>query len=76
MELLAPAGNLEILKQAVQAGADSVYFGGQTLNARRNANNFSDEEMLLGIDYCHLTVPKLYHVNTIVFEEEGKQRRN
>ena len=44
IEMLAPAGDLNILKAAVGAGADSVYFGMQALNARRNAVNFTREE--------------------------------
>ena len=47
MELLAPAGSPEALTAAVQAGADAVYLGFGPLNARRNAKNFSQEELSL-----------------------------
>ena len=44
-ELLAPAGNLEKLKIAVQYGADAVFIGGQEYGLRSNADNFTFEEM-------------------------------
>jgi U32 family peptidase len=45
-ELLAPAGNLEKLKTAINFGADAVYLGGSKLNLRAFADNFSDEDLL------------------------------
>lgn len=48
MELLAPAGSPEALTAAVQAGADAVYLGFGPLNARRNAKNFTREELEAG----------------------------
>ena len=53
MELLAPAGSFESLRAAVQNGADAVYFGGSSFNARRKAKNFTDEELAAAIAYCH-----------------------
>ena len=47
-EILAPAGNLEKLKIAIDFGADAVYIGGGKLNLRAFSNNFSNEEMLEG----------------------------
>ena len=44
-EILAPAGSFEALTAAVRCGANAVYLGGKALNARRNAANFSDEEL-------------------------------
>ena len=71
IEILAPAGDLEILKAAVNAGADSVYFGMQALNARRNAVNFTREECTEGIRYCHLMGRKAYlTLNTIMYDNE------
>ena len=52
-EILAPAGNLEKLKIAIDFGADAVYIGGGKLNLRAFSNNFSNEEMIEGIKYCH-----------------------
>ena len=45
MELLAPAGSPEALVAAVQGGADAVYLGFGPLNARRNAKNFTEEQL-------------------------------
>ena len=51
-ELLAPAGSFEGLRAAVQSGANAVYLGFGTFNARRGAKNFSREEMAQAIAYC------------------------
>lgn len=51
-ELLAPAGSMEGVRAAVQSGADAVYLGFGTFNARRGAKNFSREEMAEAIRYC------------------------
>ena len=46
MELLAPAGSFEALMAAMQAGANSVYFGVEQLNMRtRSSNNFLVEDL-------------------------------
>ncbi|NMM65599.1 U32 family peptidase [Clostridium sp. P21] len=52
-ELLAPAGNLEKLKMAINFGADAVYLGGSKLNLRAFADNFTDEELKEGLKYAH-----------------------
>lgn len=51
-ELLAPAGSFEGVRAAVQSGANAVYLGFGTFNARRGAKNFSREEMAEAIAYC------------------------
>ena len=53
-ELLSPAGSPAALEAAVMAGADAVYFGGQSFNARKNADNFNDEELLSAVRKCRL----------------------
>lgn len=53
IELLAPAGNLEKLKTAVDFGADAVYFGGNAFSLRAGAGNLSREEMEEGVAYAH-----------------------
>ena len=69
--MLAPAGNLEILKVAIQAGCDAVYISGKDFGARKFANNFTNEEMIEAITYAHLRNIKIYvTVNTIIFEDE------
>ncbi|MDO5038121.1 U32 family peptidase [Clostridium sp.] len=59
-EILAPAGNLEKLKIAVDFGADAVYIGGNRLNLRAFAGNFTNEEIAEGVKYCHDRGRKLY----------------
>ncbi|EDU36286.1 MULTISPECIES: peptidase U32 family protein [Clostridium] len=65
-ELLAPAGNLEKLKTAINFGADAVYLGGSRLNLRAFADNFTDEELKEGIKYAHDRGRKV-HVTINVF---------
>ena len=70
-ELLAPAGSPEALLAAVQSGADAVYLGYGPLNARRNAKNFSQEELADGVAYCRLRGVKVYlTLNTLLTDRE------
>lgn len=70
-ELLIPAGNLEILKVAVDYGADAVYIGGQKFGLRAKADNFSVAEMAEGADYAHAAGAKLYvAVNIFAHNED------
>ena len=59
-ELLIPAGSLEVLKTAVNYGADAVYIGGDVFSLRAKAKNFTKEEMIEGIDYAHSKNVKVY----------------
>ena len=59
-ELLIPAGSLEVLKVAVDYGADAVYIGGQKFGLRAKAGNFSIDEMKQAADYAHAAGTKLY----------------
>ncbi len=52
-ELLAPAGSKESLQAALDNGADAVYFGLQSLNARQGAENFKLEELEATVEYIH-----------------------
>ena len=71
IELLAPAGSPEAVQAAVQAGADAVYLGYGDFNARRNAKNFSKEELAAAVSYCHLRGCKVYlTLNTLVTDRE------
>ena len=71
IELLAPAGNMECLKAAVMAGADAVYLAGNRFGARAFSKNFSDEEIIQAINYCHLLGVKVYvTVNTLIYDDE------
>ncbi|MDO5725984.1 MAG: U32 family peptidase [Tissierellia bacterium] len=77
IELLAPAGSLEALKAAVQAGCDAVYLGGANFGARAYAKNFDENEILKAIEYCHLRDIKLYvTVNTLLKDEEIEDALN
>ncbi|MBR1572683.1 MAG: U32 family peptidase [Lachnospiraceae bacterium] len=67
LEILAPAGNLEIFKNNIDAGADAIYFGGEKFGARAYADNFSFEDAELGLKYAHLRGRKAYlTVNTLL----------
>lgn len=71
VELLAPAGNMMALKAAVMAGCDAVYLGGKKFGARVFSLNFSNEEIVKAINYCHLYGVKVYvTVNTLIYENE------
>lgn len=70
-ELLAPAGNFDMLRAAIDGGADAAYLGLQSFNARRNAKNFDFDSFEEACRYAHLRGARLYvAMNTIVFEEE------
>ncbi len=71
IELLAPCGNMEALKAAVAAGCDAVYLGLTTFSARAFAGNFTHEEFIEAISYCHVRGVKIYvTMNTLLFESE------
>ena len=71
IELLAPAGNLEILKTAIDSGADSVYLGLKEFSARASADNFTLEELEEGVDYAHARSSKVFlAVNTLMSDNE------
>lgn len=60
VELLIPAGSLEVLKVAVDYGADAVYVGGSSYGLRAKAGNFDYDQMKQGINYAHSKGVKLY----------------
>lgn len=70
-ELMAPAGDWTMLRTAVSAGADAVYFGVDKLNMRAKAKNFSVAELSEVSKFCRSKKIKTYlTLNTIVFEDE------
>ncbi|MBE6138934.1 MAG: U32 family peptidase [Firmicutes bacterium] len=70
-ELLAPVGNMECLKAAINAGCDAVYLSGRNFGARSFAGNFSREELEIAINTCHLYGVKVYiTVNTLIYDVE------
>lgn len=60
IELLIPAGSLEVLKTAVRYGANAVYIGGEAFGLRAKAHNFSIEDMQEGVSYAHMHNCKVY----------------
>mgnify|MGYP004516647171 FL=1 len=73
IEILAPAGSFETFKAAVNNGADAVYIGGKRFSARKNAVNFSDDEIKEAVRYAHLRNVKVYvTLNTLLKDNEIK----
>ena len=71
VELLSPVGNMKSLYYAVMYGADAVYLGGKRYGARSYADNFTNEELISAIKFCHLYGVKIYvTINTIIFDNE------
>ncbi len=60
VELLIPAGSLEVLKTAVRYGADAVYIGGEAFGLRAKAHNFTIPDMKEGIAFAHEHGCKVY----------------
>ncbi|MHB9049918.1 MAG: U32 family peptidase, partial [Pirellulales bacterium] len=71
-ELIAPAGNRDCARAAVENGADAVYFGlGATFNARNRAANFAPDELPELMSYLRRRGVKGYiTLNTLVFPRE------
>lgn len=71
IELLAPAGNAAALRAAVSAGADAVYLGLESFNARRGADNFTVRTFEEACAYAHLRGVRVYvTMNTAVLPAE------
>lgn len=70
-EILAPAGNLEKLITAIDFGADAVYLGGNKLNLRALSDNFSFEDLKIGLKYAHDRDKKVYvTINVFAHNED------
>ena len=71
VELLSPAGSLEMLKAVIAAGADAVYIGGSRFGARAFADNPDETDLVEALDYAHLRGVRVYlTVNTLLKNEE------
>ena len=72
IELLSPVGDERGLKAAINAGADAVYFGAKSFNAREHAaENFDDKTIENAIKFAKLRNVKAYiTVNTLVYNDE------
>ncbi len=76
-ELLSPVGDFECLKAAVQNGANSVYLGASSFNARARATNFGNEELLEAIKYAKLRNVSVHlTLNTLIKNEEFENAVN
>ncbi len=72
LELLAPAGSMEALYAAVQNGADAVYLGSGTFNARQGAKNFNIQMLQEAVRYCHVRGVQVHlTLNTLVSDRES-----
>ena len=73
LELLSPAGSMEALRAAVQNGANAVYLGIGTFNARQGAKNFTLETLGEALKYCHVRGVAVHlTLNTLVTDREFK----
>ena len=71
IEILAPAGNFESVLSAVKSGADAIYLGLKDFSARKEAENFSFQELKETTSYCHIRGVKVYvTMNTLIFDDE------
>ncbi len=77
LEIMAPAGNFECLRAAIQGGADSVYFGVGKLNMRsHSAANFRVEDLAEVADICHSAGIRCYlTMNIVMYQEELGEMR-
>ncbi|HEY1107846.1 MAG TPA: peptidase U32 family protein, partial [Opitutaceae bacterium] len=70
-ELLAPAGDWECVRAAVENGADAVYFGLERFNARMRAKNFTQADLPALMEFLHRRGVRGYVTfNTLVFSDE------
>ncbi len=73
-ELLAPAGDWECAKAAVENGADAIYFGLEQFNARMRARNFTQADLPKLMEFLHRRGVRGYVTfNTLLFPEELEQ---
>ncbi len=73
-ELLSPAGSFEKLQAAVLYGADAVYLAGKNFGMRAASANFTRDELIDAVDYCHSHGVKLYvTVNVMPHTSEYKE---
>ena len=76
-ELLAPAGDWDCVRAAVENGADAIYFGLERFNARMRAHNFTEADLPELMKFLHLRGVKGYVTfNTLVFANELEDAEN
>jgi putative protease len=74
VELLAPAGNPEALDAALSEGADAVYLGLRSFNARMRSSNFAFNQFEAAVEVCHKALKKVYVTVNTVFEQREADR--
>src|ERR1700740_2737267 len=73
-ELLAPAGDWQCAKAAVENGADAIYFGLERFNARMRAHNFTEADLPKLMEFLHRRGVKGYVTfNTLIFQNEWQE---
>ena len=72
-EVLSPVGSRESLTAAVRSGADAVYIGAKQFSARRNADNFDDNDICETVRYCHIRGVKVYLALNIMIKQSELQ---
>ena len=73
-ELLSPAGSPEAFEAAIDGGADAIYVGGASFNARINAQNFSEQDLASAVKLAHLYGVKVYQtINVMVHGKETSE---
>ncbi len=71
MEILSPAGDMLSLEAAIMGGCDAVYVGMKNFGARRYASNFTREEIIQAVKFCHIYGVKIYvTLNTVIKDSE------
>lgn len=71
IEILAPCGSEECVPAALNTGADAVYLGVTAFSARKNAKNFTFEQLDEALKQCRLSGVKVYAaMNTLIFDNE------
>lgn len=72
-EILAPVGSPDSLLAAVRSGADAVYIGAKQFSARRNAENFDENDIKETVSYCHIRGVKVYLALNIMIKQSELQ---
>ncbi len=76
-ELLLPAGELDVLRAAVDNGADAVYVGASAFSARGHAVNFADQALSEAVAYAHERSARIYlALNTLIADDELAEALN
>lgn len=76
-ELLAPCGDWEAFRAAIENGADAVYMGGKLFNARQFASNFDEGKFQEAISYAHARDVSVYQtMNTLITDSEIREALN